>query len=697
MEFLLLVVGSIISIFAIFTCFICIAFNHDTFYFVYLTFSAVNRAFVAPADIQAFTSEAKNKLSARCRGKTVKYFAQAVREICEEFEQLQHKSCLRDNKSQPAVVSDVHSVDGARDDATEADLKGGIGNEGTNQPTEIRGLGGHGSGLEPCCQRQGETGFKDIKSCASDDGNGGSSKTNNFPDDDANLAIKEAISTSSSSSHSFHKESSCERRVEWSSKKMSGTPLLLAEHEEYLDVAEDLRNGHRPRLAPESKSKDEGSYEMHNVSGRAPLMLPCHDSGSNVDILVSNQQSGDDAEKRIASDGKQSCQYVVKNNGGKKVKKLLKDKKNFDSKDKPWRDVEESSVDEFQFPSKKQGQGKQTSQSNEVSYCAKRSKCVDATDNRKVLPQSRKVESQIQNEKMVEVESKRSVSQGKAENHLSMRSMSSAIDSYLSGDEDVLPPSKRRRRAFEAMSTSAALNSESKIESSSATLKNDMSRRRAVRLCDDGEEEPKTPVHGGSTKKVLATLQGPISTKRVDMLGSFADQLGKRGSGTPEGRSSKKLVPSGEQLVDNLSPNSQQAEEKRHGKAMAFRIPLSPGKLESEKVYLKESRPVPVSPRRSPLPVSAVKSVTDPQNSNKLFGKVPGNMHQRKTPSASKGPGATSESLNTFINQQNERSKPEIYADRNKATPKAKTNDLPLLAGNVMETHFLHGERYSCL
>ncbi|CAJ1939409.1 unnamed protein product, partial [Sphenostylis stenocarpa] len=46
------------------------------------------RAFVAPADIQSFTSEAKNKLSTRLQGKT-RYFAQAVKEICATFKEMQ--------------------------------------------------------------------------------------------------------------------------------------------------------------------------------------------------------------------------------------------------------------------------------------------------------------------------------------------------------------------------------------------------------------------------------------------------------------------------------------------------------------------------------------------------------------------------------------------------------------------------------
>ncbi|KAL5993445.1 ENHANCER OF AG-4 protein [Asimina triloba] len=62
-------------------------------------FGTAEIAFVAPVDIQAFTNEAKIKLLARCRGKTVKGFACAVKEICEEFEELQQRkesSCLED-------------------------------------------------------------------------------------------------------------------------------------------------------------------------------------------------------------------------------------------------------------------------------------------------------------------------------------------------------------------------------------------------------------------------------------------------------------------------------------------------------------------------------------------------------------------------------------------------------------------------
>lgn len=48
-------------------------------------------AFVAPVYIQAFTSETRSKLVARCQGKTVKDFSRAVEEICKAFEELQRK------------------------------------------------------------------------------------------------------------------------------------------------------------------------------------------------------------------------------------------------------------------------------------------------------------------------------------------------------------------------------------------------------------------------------------------------------------------------------------------------------------------------------------------------------------------------------------------------------------------------------
>lgn len=115
--------------------------------------SFLHRAFVAPADIQAFTAEAKNKVSARCKGKTVKYFAKAVKEICEEFEELQQKSSsgmIADTDKAELGCEDLSSH-GVVDDAKV------VGADGKNEDTVMKIPEDHGCGLERRMQRQGET------------------------------------------------------------------------------------------------------------------------------------------------------------------------------------------------------------------------------------------------------------------------------------------------------------------------------------------------------------------------------------------------------------------------------------------------------------------------------------------------------------------------------------------------------------
>ncbi|KAF8083700.1 hypothetical protein N665_0756s0017 [Sinapis alba] len=68
-------------------------------------------AFVAPPDIQAFTTEAKSKLLARCQGKTLKYFAQAVTEICTAFEELQNRKSNVLDAAEPGITK-AETVDG---------------------------------------------------------------------------------------------------------------------------------------------------------------------------------------------------------------------------------------------------------------------------------------------------------------------------------------------------------------------------------------------------------------------------------------------------------------------------------------------------------------------------------------------------------------------------------------------------------
>ncbi|XP_058097896.1 ENHANCER OF AG-4 protein 2-like [Magnolia sinica] len=76
-------------------------------------FGTAEIAFVAPNDIQAFTSESKHKLLSRCQGKTVKDFARAVKEICKAFEELQqkHPGVSAEDINRTTVARGVCSID----------------------------------------------------------------------------------------------------------------------------------------------------------------------------------------------------------------------------------------------------------------------------------------------------------------------------------------------------------------------------------------------------------------------------------------------------------------------------------------------------------------------------------------------------------------------------------------------------------
>ncbi|KAJ3693919.1 hypothetical protein LUZ60_009399 [Juncus effusus] len=64
-------------------------------------------AFVAQADIQLFTQEVKDKLISRLHGKTVKFFSQAVEQICKVFDETKSNT----NNSSPAIYHRKRALD----------------------------------------------------------------------------------------------------------------------------------------------------------------------------------------------------------------------------------------------------------------------------------------------------------------------------------------------------------------------------------------------------------------------------------------------------------------------------------------------------------------------------------------------------------------------------------------------------------
>ncbi|KAI3467875.1 hypothetical protein Pfo_024538 [Paulownia fortunei] len=659
-------------------------------YFVQF-FGTSEIAFVAPADIQAFTSEAKNKLSARCQGKTVRYFAQAVKEICEEFEELQHKnlSGARDDKSTQTLASGAHSLDPEADEALVVNGNDGIDRKGPYCELEIKGPSDLGSALEHCSQRQGEVECQDVKPCLPDDLNHNLSphlslgKRNKLSPNPTNL-VKDPGAVSSPSRHSLLKE--------------EGSHVIKVEGRYSDDVQNELTNGQKPKLAMGSKKKPEGA--MRRNSG---LAVPREHTGE----VIQRKFAPGGSMKVSSADISRSGLDVL---GERKEKKLLKEKRHSETEDDGREDAEVNFEEHNEATSKKKikaqhGREKQRFQANESSCPAKISKCADIGDDASMVKArtSRKSDSRSPNvldEKIASVESKRLTSGGKAENRRAVRVDTSTNESNLSTDEDDLPPTKRHRRALEAMSSSALI-SENRL-GTSVSRKNDLvfpnkvrspvmqlpTKRRAVRLCDDEDDElPKTPIHGGFTNKVsVIPRMTELKNKPVMHGGSYVhDQLVLRNSG-PVDNGSKEQVQSGRVSNKASSPAAQQDLEKRTRELSAAHASPSPSQLDSEKLPSMEAKPVLVSPKSSPKSIGGTRTSSELQS--KHSSKAPGNISQKKTSAGDIRSATASDRSTSFLNQSlSERSKPASSGEKRKTTPKShlQISDSVLVVGTSNE------------
>ncbi|KAK4400214.1 ENHANCER OF AG-4 protein 2 [Sesamum angolense] len=537
------------------------------------------RAFVAPADIQAFTSEAKNKLSARCQGKTVKYFAQAVKEISEEFEVLQRKnlSGIRDDDNAQDLASQRQFVDPVVDEALEIKGNDRIDTEGPNRISEIKGLSDLGSVLEPCSQRQCEMECQDVKPCLSDDMNhslsphlslGKRNKLSRSP----NL-VKKLVLGSSPSDSLVKVEGSCDVKVECVAFDVDQT---------------ELTDSHEPKSAMGPKRKHEGL--MHRHSGGA---LP-------------HEHIGDELQTKLASGGsmKVSSSLGLDVGSQRKGKRLLKEKKHFEAAD-------DGPVDSEAFE-----------------------------EHKKVISR-KKMKFRYEDEK-----------QTNESNH--------------STDEDDLPPTKRHR-ALGMMCTSASVP-ENK-SGNSTTRKNGMVRpnkarspvtqrpvkRRAVRLCDDDDDElPKTPIHGGYIHKVSVIPSGSDSKKNDLMRGesNANDQLVLR-------------------TVDNaLKEHAQSSQVSNKASSAASQQSMDKRTRESSAEHREPEK--------------------------KHFSKASGGISQKKVPpGANRAIATASDRSTTNLNQPiSEKSKATSGEKRN-TTPRSdsQNNDSVFVVGNPDESITSLGER----
>ncbi|KAL6543942.1 RPR [Orobanche gracilis] len=463
------------------------------------------RAFVAPADIQAFTSESKNKLSARCQGKTVKYFAQAVKEICEEFEVLQHKKIngIRDDDNNAHnLASEALSDDQAVYEALEISADDEIDREGRECKLEINELNGQFSGSDRL--RKVEMECLDVNRCLADDIN----------------PVKDSVLGYVSSSHASVKEEES-RNV-----KVEGRCSDAGQSE--------LANGDQSNLG--RKRKHEGTVQRNSGSVLSPehigdRMPMKYASGGNMKVSSSeNSRLGSELDS------------------GRKGKKLVKEKKHFMAVDDQGDSEVISEEHKDAVPRKKlkfqHDHEKLTSRTNKASCPAKILKSADIVDGaRMVRAQTSRRDPIIPvgpDNKMDNTDSKRLTSGVKAESHRSFRADRSDNESNQPTAEDETPP---KRQCQAGLPT----------------------KRRAVRLCDDDDDElPKTPVHGGVLHKASANPRVSESRKKTVELaeGYGNDRLLLKKSGIHDD-ALKEQVLSSRLSNKTSSPTAQKGLEKR--------------------------------------------------------------------------------------------------------------------------------------
>ncbi|KAJ6737033.1 HEPATOMA-DERIVED GROWTH FACTOR-RELATED [Salix viminalis] len=503
--------------------------------FVYF-FGTQEIAFVAPSDIQVFTNEVKNKLSARCQSKKDKFFSQAVKEICAAFEELQKgkSSGLGDNTDRSAPGSEAPSVDSMEED----DLNESMGKVG--QSGEVRDLGLEcSSKLERCSSRRDEAGSEDMKPYISGDADDSSS-----PGISSEKKVKmfdsaqpqEVLSASSLDNVSCVKvEASSNGDFDlnciknpgtgegvWTNPDESKTMFSGAERKLEWNSREQVIGGEKGKLASGSiKDPPPGppKSELEANGGRKVKQL----SKAKKGTMVSDEKHENKVfqKKRLAQPelGKSELEAPENANPAKKSKRvdvaddITKGRLSENRSVSPSsNDADEQAAKQFMAHGKREillalraqsdkAKSDAFAQTGKVKYnlssqpgkvksgiSSKMSKVDSDASAQKV-----KVKSDASAQK-VKVKSDASAQWGNTNTDVSVQISKVKLDSNaeigkakpdvpdpmskaisdVSNDEAVLPVLKRRRRAMEAMCDAAALNSDDRMEKNALELKSDM-------------------------------------------------------------------------------------------------------------------------------------------------------------------------------------------------------------------------------
>ncbi|XP_028766971.1 ENHANCER OF AG-4 protein 2 [Neltuma alba] len=627
-------------------------------YFVQF-FGTKEIAFVAPADIQAFTTEAKNKLSARCQGKA-KYFAQAVKEICVAFDELQKQkaSSLRDDTDDSLVGSEVPSVDGIT-----GDLKDGTDNVVSNEEKANDCVGNASSKLERCTQRCGEGSGQDEKPSSAE--------------------LKKDASTSSLNDLSSMKGGTSD------SKDMSKVNDLKQDD----NGQKALTNGNKSKkLVAVTKRSDgaDGGNKYGSSDAVTPLKAEKSEGCASLSMSGESSRGGNKGKSTfgVKSNSPDAPKSGSDINGGKKDKNLQKVKTSLKMKNEFQEMVDSDEADGGISNKPKKTQlvrAKHNVGTNETLHTTKKSPLEKPKSASPTV---------VEEKEFKKSDLRRSTSRLKTE-----KNFSSSVQAGVFGSDDfnheVQPRAKHRSQVRRVKSDSSSPASDGKMDRSSVRLESDGNnvtekavkrKRRAVCLYDDDDEEPKTPVHGGTAKTIKSPLFLRESKGNNAHSGnSDVAQLPNRSS---SGLEDSRLKESSSQVEnDSLS---RQVKKERTEEGIPAQIVRSPEHSDLKQHPTKVAKKVSSSsPMKSPHLIPSSKSNAERNKSCKSV-KVSSNDTQKKADLvSSKGLNSTKSSQNHLTTHKK---KPLSSMEASKTTPTLRA-EVPAATENSKEHDGFHVDR----
>ncbi|KAI4370759.1 hypothetical protein MLD38_019070 [Melastoma candidum] len=497
-------------------------------YFVFF-FGTDEIGFVAPADIQKFTQETKSKLATRCQGKTVKYFSQAVEEICAAFDKLQkgQSTCQGDETDGsdmmgeaaiddrldvcegPATSQNKNNPDGSMNCKKTDSGKDGDDPNGSLEEINRTGSCDAGQKFDRSSTGQLETDDQDNKPSASMPFKYNSAgllfyeKKKKIKNGRKGTApFQECRQTSLSEEQPISPEQDGNRRVMSNGHEADSIGINEGPTEKPSSSSlERVKDPNRKRVAP-SESKEDTSLYLEKLDA----------------VIVDTRKERKSSNTRNKSGTVKSMADVISETGCQLQIKISEEKHIVLGLG---RRLSGSRGNRHEL---KQGERRAVSKESLNRSIRKSFNVADASDGKAVT----------------KLTTGRSIA-NKGERSLAPEAERGDLQSNSFGDETALLLTKQCRQAREATSDSANSSIDDKEEklslepnphvSSSAAENAAMhgqKKRRAVRLVDEEDDErPKTPIHGGLPKK-LKEASGPYNNKNpgATCSGSFINDRG---------------------------------------------------------------------------------------------------------------------------------------------------------------------------